>query len=492
MSTNPRRPNLLYIHSDQHNPYTIGCYGDRVIQTPNLDKLAASGALFENAYCCSPICVPSRMSMLTGRHPHENRVWTNQHILDAGVPTLAHAMGAAGYSPILVGRMHALGPDQLHGYAHRLIGDHSPNHLGGAAVDRGVLTGTAGPLRVSLQRSGPGQSPYQVHDEYVAAATIDLLNQLGVKKHSGQPAEPFSISVGFMLPHPPYVARRAAYERYLERIALPSHQTPFSDVSHPHLRWWRKETGIEQTSEQEVRRARAAYWALVSEVDTMVGQILEAARQNNLTDNLLVVYTSDHGDMLGEHGLWWKHVFYEQSAKVPLIVSWPGVIGPNQRRREIVSALDGTATLLDALDAPALPSSSSRSLLSLLTGKDTRWENVAFSEYCSDEYAPPGGCYQRMVRQDGWKLVYYAGQEPQLFNLIEDPHELIDRAPDPGCARIRRELTQRVLDGWDPEDVRAQMAIKRAENDILRSWARYTTPAEQYRWTLQPEMARLD
>ena len=105
------RPSLLYIHSDQHNPYVTGCYGDPLVQTPNLDRLAQNGALFENAYCCSPICVPSRMSMLTGQHPYQNRVWTNQHSLDSSIPTFAHAMGAAGYWPVLVGRMHALGPD---------------------------------------------------------------------------------------------------------------------------------------------------------------------------------------------------------------------------------------------------------------------------------------------------------------------------------------------------------------------------------------------
>ena len=152
------RPNLLYIHSDQHNAHVLGCYGDALIETPNLDRLAAEGTHFTGAYCTSPICVPSRMSMLTGRHPYQNQVWTNNHLLDSGIPTLAHSMGAAGYRPVLIGRMHSIGPDQLHGYAERYVGDHSGNFLGGVAVDRGVLDGTAGPERISLLRSGPGQS----------------------------------------------------------------------------------------------------------------------------------------------------------------------------------------------------------------------------------------------------------------------------------------------------------------------------------------------
>ena len=147
-----RRPNILHILSDQHSPYVLGCYGDGVVHTPNLDRIAAQGALFESAYCPSPICVPSRMSMLTGRHPHQNACWNNSHILDSQIPTFAHALGAAGYRTILAGRMHSLGPDQLRGYSERLVGDHSPNHEGNPSgpgtPGRGPLEGTAGPARV--------------------------------------------------------------------------------------------------------------------------------------------------------------------------------------------------------------------------------------------------------------------------------------------------------------------------------------------------------
>jgi arylsulfatase A-like enzyme len=148
--------------------------------------------------------------------------------------------------------------------------------------------------------------------------------------------------------------------------------------------------------------------------------------------------------------------------------------------------------MIDALGAPALPACEGKSLLNLLTGTDTAWEDVAFSEYCSDEFAPEGGCYQRMVRQGDWKLAYYHGQEPQLFNLAEDPHERVDLASSPACQDVRRALEQRVLEGWNPDDVIAQMAVKKAEIEVLRDWARHTHPTDQYRWPLKPEMARLD
>jgi choline-sulfatase len=492
------RPNLLYIHTDQHTPYVTGCYGDPLVQTPNLDRLAARGAVFTNTYCPSPICVPSRMAMLTGRHPYQNEVWTNSHALDSSIPTLAHAMGAAGYRPVLIGRMHAIGPDQLHGYAERLVGDHGPNYLGGHDAGRGELDGTAGPDRISLLNSGAGQSAYQVHDECVTAAVVDYLNRLGAQKEADGGLAPFSLTVGFMLPHPPYVARQEDYALYATRMTLPRQPEPFERVTHPFLRAWREHTGIAQVTEAEQLRARAAYWALVHRVDLLVGQILRALEANGLAADTLVVYTSDHGDMIGEHGLWWKHVFYEESVKVPLIVAWPGVIPTGQRCERVVSALDVTATLLDALGAPALPHSPGRSFLGLIS--DARpapaWEDVAFSEYCADEFVPPaignGTSYQRMLRQGDWKLVHYHGLEPQLFNLAEDPGERADRARDVACQPLRAQLTARLLEGWDPQAIATKMAAKRADNAVLTAWAQQTNPPDQYRWDLRPEMNYLD
>ncbi|MEM7534264.1 MAG: sulfatase-like hydrolase/transferase [Chloroflexota bacterium] len=504
MSNTQQKPNLLYIHTDQHNPYVTGCYGDPLVQTPNLDRLAANGVVFEDAYCCSPICVPSRMSMLSGRHPYQNQVWTNSHILDSGIPTFAHAMGAAGYHPVLVGRMHSVGPDQLHGYSERLVGDHSPNHVGGGpAVDRGILDGTAGPDRVSLIKSGRGQMAYEVHDEYVVAATVNYLNELGVKKRCDGEIAPFSLSVGLMLPHPPYVSRCIDYDVYMNSIPLPGQHTTYDEETHEYLKAWRNHTGLEgpdveePATVEETRRARAAYWGLVHRVDIMVGQILDALEANGLAENTMIVYTSDHGDMVGEKGLWWKHVFYEPSVRVPLIVSWPGVIPVGQRSKRVVSAIDVAATMVDALGGPPLANSPGRSFLPQIDGRADvpAWEDVAFSEYCADEYVPEavgGKTYQRMIRLNEWKLVYYHGFEPQLFNLAKDPEERVDRAGDADCQEIRSELMARVLDGWDVDEIAATMAAKRADNDVLCGWAKQTNPPNQYRWDLRPEMNYLD
>ena len=481
------RPNLLFIYSDQHAAAVSGCYGDPVAETPNLDALAARGVLLENVYCPSPICVPSRMSFLSGRYPHENRVWTNNHSLDSSIPTLAHAWGAAGYRPLLVGRMHSNGPDQLRGYADRFVGDHGPNYLGGFPVDHGQLTGTAGPARVSLEKSGIGQSAYEVHDEYVTAATVDLLNRLGIERRSGVATEPFCLSVGLMLPHQPFVARRADYERFEGRVGLPHVSTPFSEDLHPYFRWWRSRCGIEEVTETEILRARTAYWALVYRMDAMIGEMLEALRRNGLEENTLVVYMSDHGEQVGEHGLWWKQTFYEGAVKVPVILAWPGGLPEGVRSNRVLTSMDLNATMIAALGGPALPNSRGRSALELLRGQSDDWEDLAISEFCTEE-----GCLQRMIRRDEWKLNYYHGQPAQLFNLAEDPDELCDLAEDSVQAETLRALTAELLSDWDPAVVEAEMARKRADAPILRDWARNVQPADQYRWPLRPEMDYLE
>ena len=479
MGTDTERPNLLYIHSDQHNPAVIGCYGDPLVQTPNLDSLAAKGVLFTNVYCPSPVCVPSRMSMLAGRYPSEIEVWTNNHILDSGVPTFAHAMGAADYHPVLIGRMHGLGPDQLHGYAERLVGDHGGNYPGSGEAPKN--------MRASLQQSGSGQSSYQVHDEDVTASTVNYLDRFGVQKRAGLSAEPFCLSVGFMLPHSPYVARREDYELYRDVMTLPKHHEPYSDALHPYFKWWREWGNLIDVPEAEILSARTAYWALVTRMDIMIGEILKALRKNDLAENTLIIYSSDHGDQMGEHGLWMKRTFYEASVKVPAILSWPEALPEGVRCDRVLSSLDLNATMLEALGAPPLPNARGRSVLDLVRQPDTEWEDLAFSEYCTYE-----DCLHRMIRRDEWKLNYYHGQEPQLFNLAEDPDELSDRAQDASCREIREQLTTEVLEGWDPEAVADKMEQKRADLEIIRAWAEHTKPKDQFRWERRPEMDYLD
>ena len=173
-------------------------------------------------------------------------------------------------------------------------------------------------------------------------------------------------------------------------MTLPRTPEPFSDALHPHLRAWRQACGIVEVTEEEVLRARTAYWALVTRLDHMIGRILEALESAGLAENTLVLYTSDHGEQVGEHGLWWKQTFYEDSVRVPAVLSWPGRLPEGERCGRVTSSLDLNATMLDALACPPLPHSRGRSLLPLLREPGTaEWEDVAFSEFCLDAAGPP-------------------------------------------------------------------------------------------------------
>jgi choline-sulfatase len=480
-------PNLLFILSDQHTQKIAGCYGDRIAETPNIDRLAARGVVFDNAYCASPVCVPSRMSLLTSLPPYRQDCWTNDDILASDRPTWAHALGAAGYSPALVGRLHALGPDQLHGFAVRFVGDHSRNWVGLANHDLGVLARANDPWPESLARSGPGQCSYEVKDIEAAEAGVAFLREAGERRRAGDETA-FCLHVGFILPHPPYVCSPDDYARFVDRVMPPTVSRPADE--HPWLAWWRANRGIEHVPEDQIRRARAAYYGLVARTDRLIGRLLSALEESGLADNTLIIYASDHGDQLGDRGLWWKHTFYDESAKVPLVMSWPGMLPEGERRSQVVSLLDLGPTMIEALGAPALPTGTGKSFLGLARDATHPWISEAFAEYCTDAVPSwTGGMavQQRMIRSGQWKLAYYRGYRPQLFDLVADPEEQHDLAGSPRHDAVRQYLMSRVLDGWDPDVIARRMAARRCDKDLLSAWVAASQPGETYRWELRPD-----
>ncbi|MEZ5905205.1 MAG: sulfatase-like hydrolase/transferase [Geminicoccaceae bacterium] len=318
-----KAPNLLFLFSDQHAAKVAGCYGDPLVQTPNLDRLAARGVTFDNAYCPAPICVPSRMALHTGRWPKNQHVWINSDMLPSDLPTMAHSLAISGRRPTLVGRMHSLGPDQLRGYSERLVGDHSSNWPGiGSNHDMGPLGHAHLPNRDSLSNAGCGQSSYEAHDVDVVEAACAHLDALGERRRSGD-ATPFAATVGFMLPHNPYVARPEDYRLYEGRVGLPGIPAAPAGEEHPYIAAWRDHSGCRDVDEASILRARTAYYGLVTRLDTMIGQVLDALERNGLAEDTLIVYASDHGDLIGEHGLWWKMSLRGQRAR-PGDPLWPG------------------------------------------------------------------------------------------------------------------------------------------------------------------------
>lgn len=483
MSTPEQRPDILLLYSDQHAARIAGYSGDTVVQTPNLDALAVGGMQFTNAYCPSPICLPSRMSFLTGRSPGRQQCWTNRDILPSGVPTFGHSLGAAGYRVWLAGRLHSIGPDQLRGYTRRDIGDHSPNWLGGQAHDLGPLHRANDPWRDSLTASGAGNSAYETYDGAVTDAAVAMLQEAGQKRRDGDDT-PLALTVGWILPHAPYVCAPDLFEAYAGKVPPPTMPPPQHE--HPHYRWWRADRGIADATPGEIDRARTAYYGLVETVDMQVGRVLAALEQAGLAETTIVVYLSDHGEHLGERGLWWKSTLYDESAKVPLVVHGPG-IATGATSDAIVNLTDLTATMLDLAGAPPLAGADGHSFRGLLSGAAEPWVNRTFCEYVNDGAAPWSGgreVIQRMVRDGRYKYIYHHDLPGQLFDLTDDPAETTDLADNPAFRAIAAQLRALVLEGWSPESIQDILATRRSDLGLLEAWGRATRPDDLIRWNM--------
>ncbi|MEO1018269.1 MAG: sulfatase-like hydrolase/transferase [Pseudomonadota bacterium] len=489
------RPNLLFIFSDQHAQRVARCYGDPFEATPNLDRLAERGVVFDRAYCPSPICLPSRMAMLTGRHPCRLRCWNNNDVLASDQPTWAHALGAAGYRPELIGRMHFTGPDQLHGFVERRVGDHNSNWLGGEGLDHGPFRGTAGPDAISIVRSGPGRAAYEIKDEQTAQAAVERLAELGDARAGGNTA-PFCLTVGLMLPHPPYVVNTEDYDFFPESTGEPSISAMAETDYHPRLQEWRRKTGAVDLNDADERRARRAYYGLVRKMDRMIGEILTALDTHGLTENTIVIYASDHGDHIGDRGLWWKHTFYDESVKVPLIMSWPNVLPQGERRQQIVNLTDLAATLVEACNAPPLPAIDGCSFLGVAQNEHTPWINETFSEYCTDKsfaFSDDRYARERMLLRDNYKYIYYHDFPAQLFDLQQDPGEHHDLGQDPAYASVRETLRAATLADWDPDAILLALKDGEARKQLWAAWGANTRPKDSFRWQMpRTEELRID
>ena len=482
MSRTTTKPNILVLMSDQHHPHIMGCEGDPVVRTPHLDRLAARGTLFESCYCPAPLCVPSRMSFMTSRFPSDNEVWSNHCMLSSDIPTFAHALGAAGYETALNGRMHFVGPDQRHGFESHPVGTMGATYIGGRnrSMPRELLNAT-GQNRYAVKVAGPGRTGYQFFDETVAEGCVEFL-----KAHSHTPTQgkrPFCLVAGFVLPHCPFVCPRDDFYYYLDRVTLPVVPEGYFESLHPAVQLWRKNRGVEDLTEDEIRRARAGYYGLVTHFDRQIGKVLEALEENGLAEDTVIIYTGDHGEMAGEHGMWWKSNFYEGAASVPLILSWPERFPSGERQRSIVNLVDLGPTMIEIAEADPLPDIAGRSLVPLLRGEDVEWPDETFSEHYPSNGVPPA----RMIRRGPWKLVHYEGYRPQLFNLDEDPEEFHDLGEDPQYEDVRTELTQRVLADWSASYIVEKLAQRTRAHSVLAEWFRAVQPPSPEQWIAPPE-----
>jgi choline-sulfatase len=467
-----RRPNIVFILSDQHNADLMGCAGDPLVRTPAMDALAASGTRLTACYCASPLCVPSRSALLTGVLPDRTGVFTNHQALPSHWPTFLHSLVASGYHTALAGRMHFMGPDQRHGYLDRVGKDMCPTEIGAPFGDLGELQPAYGQSREAVLRSGPGTSTVQRYDLMVADHARDYL-----EGYSG--AEPLFLTVGFYAPHNPYVCPLDLYEHYAGHIPAPTRleeqRTVGRDRIHPAQLRWYENRGVAAPEGAAILRARAAYYGMVELLDRRVGEISDAAHRR-FGDDVVIVYASDHGDMAGDLGMFWKSSMYDGSVKVPVIVSDPSGRVTAWRNRKTVdsptSLLDLPPTILSIAGAEQLPVTDGVNLTAehhLAAGSDRAVLSM-LGDLKGDEPSA-------MIRLDRWKLLHHSGyDEVQLFDLHDDPDELCDLGVDPARADVRGTLLAMLMERWEPEIVQRTVATNAAHLELFRAFAARTRP----------------
>jgi choline-sulfatase len=446
-----RAPNLIVIQADNHTRRVAGCYGHDVVRTPSLDRIAARGVRFDNAYSVSALCCPSRAGLATGRYPHQTGYWDNVLAYDGRVPSWMRRLREAGQSVTAIGKLHYRSADDDNGLTEEI----NPMHIVGGRGQVSALLRWCGrepPMSaqrdVYLNETGVGTSEYQDYDRDITARAVRWLGQRVER------SEPWTLVVSYTSPHPPFRVPQPLLDLYpVDRMPVPRQFADGERPMHPAVEALRRSKNYrDMWDERDLRRIAAGYFSLVTFVDEQVGALMHATESAGLLDCTRVIYTSDHGELYGNHGLFGKSCLYEEAVGVPLLIAGPGV--PEGRAvRQLVSHVDLFPTILEsaqvalARDENPLPGVS---LWPAIEGRETA--RTAFAEYHGT--GSKAGSF--MLRDGGSKLIYHVGQQPQLFDLERDPYELHDLGSEPGWAGERARLERELRAICDPEAVDAR------------------------------------
>lgn len=433
------RPNILFLMSDEHRADVAGFAGNTVVRTPVLDELARTGVVFHNAYTPSPICIPGRQCMMSGLLPRSCGCLRYGEDLAPNSMTFARRFAEYGYDAVCCGKLHHMGADQMQGWTHRPAGDldvadqfRSPRQ--GDEYARQSYPRQKWSNVKEIQRAGPGRGPCQVLDARWTQAAIDEIDAYFVNPWYDRPRahRPLLLKLSLLQPHYPFVCDEETFAYYLNRVPVFDEPLPFE---HPRLSQGREVALGKDVSEREARRATAAYYGMVETIDRHFGRVLEALRHAGQDlDDWIILYTSDHGDMLGEHGIWEKTHFFEGSVRVPLIVRWPRGLGGGRAVHQNVSLCDLFATLCDLAGIPAPAGLDSRSLAGLLRGGDPLWDNEVVSQLRDS----------MMIKRDHLKYFRLGPDEPEvLFDLAKDPKEAVNRIGDGAYAEATEAFRRR-------------------------------------------------
>lgn len=471
------KPNIIYILSDQHNHDVMGCSGNKYILTPNIDKLSKRGITFDNCYSASPLCVPSRMSILTGLLPTHTGIYNNWQCLSSSTATFAHALSANGYETVLCGRMHFVGQDQNHGFEKRIFGDITNSGFSKGKEHGEQIYGnyrdTPGQNYNSVKLSGSGKSAVLVFDKEVTDCACDFMK-------NRKDERPLFITVGYYGPHCPYIAYKELYQKYFD--LLPEINTDNDNQNiHPAVKKWKELRNVENVTKLEVRRVRAAYYAMVEYLDGLIGKVIQSVNKNLDMSNTIIIYGSDHGDAIGNHGMFWKTNLYDCSSKIPLIIAGPD-IPEDVHIKNNISALDIAPTILSITGSDKLPEYDGIDLSkNILSGKEPDEDRIVVS-ICQDM---KGDAPSAMAKYKNYKLVFYAGYDDvQLFDLEKDPEEFNDVSKNGEYSAVKNKLLDYILENWDYKRAIEQVKIDKQHFNLIRSAANMAPTYTTSEWTI--------
>ncbi len=462
------KPNILVICSDQHHTRMSG-YRDFPVQTPHLDALAERGTHFTRAYCNSPVCVPSRMSFITGKYVHQIDSWHIGVPLDPEEMTWSRRLHNAGIESTLLGKLDMCGEYQDAGFTHHKIlrrrrafpqiplkEPFAARLKGYVRPDKRKWVENACTRPPELMSDGSGGENSVLignydHDRIVTNWALDYLREKGKNKST----QPWALYVGHLFPHWPFSVPEAYYNLYNPAtVDLPIDASFPNENLHPALRHFQSALGIDGLSEENVRKVIATYYGMISCMDAMVGEILTELQTQGFADNTVIIYTSDHGESLGEHGLFYKQCAYEGSVGIPLIVSGPD-LPQGQQIDHPVSLVDMYPTLMDIAGLDTEPDHPGHSWLPTIHGDHK--PDYAFSEYHGNFLRH---AWYMLVREQ-YKYIYYDNERPSLFNIQEDPQECNDLATDPEYQSVLTDFETQLHTICDPETT-----AHRAKHDL--------------------------
>lgn len=441
--TNPK--NILFIFSDEHSRDIAGCYGNPFVRTPNLDRLARHGVRFDNAYTNCPICVPARASLATGRYVHDNRCWDNAHPYAGEPEGWGHLLKRAGHQVVAAGKLHMRDDRTDNGHSLEIETLHVVDGIGDiAGCNRDDMEERAS-AKTMARDAGVGDSTYSVYD---ARTTDNAIGWLRSAARAGS-HKPWVLYVGLTLPHFPLVCPKAFFDLYAG-CELPMPKFRDEPPSHPFLRKLREVLAYDRYFDEErTRTAIQAYYGMVSYLDHQIGRLLEALGELGLMDETRILYSSDHGEMLGNRGYWGKSVLFEESVAIPMILAGPG-LPAGRVVKTPVSLVDVHPTLLEACGHGPQPGLPGTSLFRFVEAE--RPDRAVFGEY----HAVGARTGSYMLRWRNWKYTYYVGLPSQLFDLDSDPGEVRDLAGDPGHAETLALCEAKLRDIVDPEAASAE------------------------------------